>query len=141
MTLDTLERPGIRSREAASRILLSPDDDSGGWTLSELDGAARRFTDYEAALAWVRQVPALQAATIEIWQQGDYIFCLPPEEWLHGASFHRAPSVQKARAFTAVERYANRAAEVVFAVAGPLFWLALMLVAMAASLGWRLLLF
>lgn len=39
----------------------------------------------------------------------------------------------------AAERHANRAARVLLAAAGPLFWMVLVL-AIAASLGWRLLL-
>jgi hypothetical protein len=40
-----------------------------------------------------------------------------------------------------VERFINRAAEIAFAAAGPLFWLAMVLAAVAASLGWRFLVF
>ena len=39
------------------------------------------------------------------------------------------------------ERYANRAARALMATAGPLFWMALVFIAVAASLGWRLLFF
>jgi hypothetical protein len=67
---------------------------------------------------------------------------------LAGARIHLLPAARnvdthrpkrfKRALFASAERYANRVAEVIFATAGPLFWLALMFVAVAASLGWRL---
>jgi hypothetical protein len=127
-----------RATAAARRVLLSRDD-SGGWTLSGLNRPACRFADFDAALERARDVQDAQAATIEVWQDGEYICCLQPEGRL-GASSLAAPSVARRRPATVAERRANRAAQFLMATAGPLFWLALMLVAVAASLGWRMLL-
>jgi len=46
--------------------------------------------------------------------------------------------VPQGRLLTTVERQANRAAQILLTTAGPLFWLALVVVAISASLGWRL---
>ena len=46
-------------------------------------------------------------------------------------------SLDGAAAFAAVERWANRAAPILMAVAGTLFWLSLMVLALVASLGWK----
>ena len=140
MTLAAADGRRGRAEAAARRVLLSRDD-SGSWTLSGLNRPACRFADFEAALERARDVQDAQAATIEVWQGGEYICCLWPEEWpWRGDSDLAASSVAKRRHATVAERRANRAAQLLMATAGPLFWLALMLVAVAASLGWRLLL-
>ena len=72
MTIATLEPHGARSQAAAGRIFLSCDG-SGDWTLSGLAGPARRFSDFDTALASAGHVAELEAAPIEIWQAGDYI--------------------------------------------------------------------
>jgi hypothetical protein len=129
-----------RVKAAARRVLLSRDD-SGSWTLSGLNRPSSRFADFAAALERARDVQDAQAATIEVWQGGDYICCLQPAEWPKGGASNRlVPTVSERRHFTAAERYANRVGQVLMATAGPLFWLALMLAGVAASLGWRLLL-
>jgi hypothetical protein len=139
MTMAAAEKtPG--PSEAPARPVLLVGDDRGSWTLSGQDNRARRFADFEAALDSARHVPNSQTSTIEVWQSGEYICCLPPEEWPHPeASVHAAPASEES-AFPTAERYANRAAQLLMATAGPLFWLALMVVTLAASLGWRLIL-
>ncbi|HXO02490.1 MAG TPA: hypothetical protein VN900_10565 [Stellaceae bacterium] len=137
MTVDAIERR--RGRPAAApRVRLSCDD-SGSWTLSGQNNPARRFPDFETALGIARHAPVSQAATIEVWQSGEYICCLPPQEGLHHkAATDAAPIASKGRVFTAAERSPSRTAQFLMATAGLLFWLALMVLALAASLGWRL---
>jgi len=138
MTVARLETSRTRSEAAASRILLSCNP-GGSWTLSGSGRPARQFTDFDAALDSARHVPNSETATIEVWQGGEYICCLQAEERPHrGASVHTAPIASERRGVTAAERYANRAAQVLMAAAGPLFWLALLVITLAASLGWRL---
>ena len=120
------------AKDGNPRISLSCDD-SGRWTLAGHDSPACQFPDFEVALDEARQAPDAQRATIEVWRAHEYICCLPP-----GTLIRTAPIGSKGRFFASAERYANRVAEVIFATAGPLFWLALMFVAVAASLGWRL---
>jgi hypothetical protein len=137
MTAARLETSRTRSEAAASRILLSCNP-GGSWTLSGSGRPARQFTDFDAALDSARHVPNSETATIEVWQGGEYICCLQAEERPHrGASVHTAPIASERRGVTA-ERYANRAAQVLMAAAGPLFWVALLVITLAASLGWRL---
>lgn len=66
---------------------------------------------------------------------------LAPRSWERSeADF---PSISAPRlvsdAGLAAERHANRIAQLLMATAGPLFWLALLVVMIAASLGWQLL--
>jgi hypothetical protein len=137
MTEVAMESRRARPETAASRVRLNHDD--SGWTLSG-PNISRQFPDLETALDCARRSPGRKAATIEIWHGGQYICCVPldvsPHRWAAiSADSHRArphPLVANA------ERYANRAGQVVFAAAGPLFWLALVLAVLAASLGWRL---
>jgi hypothetical protein len=139
MTLDCLE-PGDRSADADCRILLNGDN-SGTWTLSERGCLVSKFPDLTAALDSARHVPGSTTATIEIWQGGENICCLSPRECTHRRAAVRAGTVPPlGRLLTIPEQYANRAAQILLTTAGPLFWLALMLMAVAASLGWKLLL-
>lgn len=133
MTLDTIQDTP-RSASAASRILLSSDN-RGGWNLTGPTCPTRRFADFAAALDSARQVPAAKTATIEIWRGGEYICCLPPEDGTDLGVSVRAPTVCGGFPCAGAVRQANRAAQVVFATVGPLFWLALMLVAVAATFG------
>jgi hypothetical protein len=124
--------------DVGRRVLLTGDD-TGQWTLAGLGSGARQFSDFEAALDDARQAPDTRMATIEVWQDSQYICCLPPSAWRpHGASIRSAPAVPQGRLLTTVERQANRAAQILLTTAGPLFWLALVVVAISASLGWRL---
>jgi len=128
------------SGAVAPRVLLNCDD-SGSWTLSGQDSPARHFPDFGAALSSARHVPGAEATTIEVRRGGEYICCLPPKEWPHReASILAAPIASRGRGFTTADRYANRAAQVLMATAGPIFWVVLVFLAVAASLGWRLLL-
>jgi hypothetical protein len=113
-------------------------DNTGCWTVSGPDVPARKCPNFESALDIARHIPDPQTATIEVWQRGEYICCLPREEWLHGAALVRTADVAPR---SAAERHANRLAGMAMATAGPCFWLALVVFALAASLGWRLLLF
>ncbi len=138
MTAASLETRRARYKAAAPRVRLSGDA-GGHWTLAGSDSLARQFTDFETALDSARHVPGSETATIEVWQGGEYICCLQAEERPHrGASVHTAPIASERRGVTAAERYANRAAQVLMAAAGPLFWVALLVITLAASLGWRL---
>ena len=140
MTVATLAATSARSAKKADvPILLSCDD--GSWTLTGLGNPTRQFPSFEEALEGARHVPDSGMATIEIWRGSQYICCLPPPAWRpRGASIRSAPAVPQGRRLTTAERYANRAAQILLTIAGPLFWLALAVVAIAASLGWRLLL-
>jgi hypothetical protein len=129
-----------RAGPASRRVLLTCDDGSGGWTLSCGD-PARRFPDINTALDCARRSGEVKTATIEIWQGGEYICCVPLRPltgWVSGPRTD-APRLIPYPARTAAERYANRAAEVTFTRAGPIFWLALIGAVVAASLGWHLL--
>jgi len=131
------EKPPERSATIIDRVVLSCDDGCH-WMLCGQDAIVREFACFEEALDGARRSHSSGTGTVEIWQSGEYICCLPLNKWqpndpLHGSGL-RGP------ARTATERYANRVAEIIFATAGPLFWLALVFVAVAASLGWRWLL-
>jgi hypothetical protein len=120
------------------RVLLSCDH-GGGWTVS---GHTSRFPDFEAALHCARRTPALETATIEVWEQGQYVCSLPPDAWPRcRVPGEPAPAASGGGALVTLDRCANRAALVLMSTAGPLFWAAIVLAAVAASLGWRLLLF
>jgi hypothetical protein len=76
-------------------------------------------------------VPGAQTVTSKVWQDGEYICSLPTEEWPQPVA---ALDVTE----SAAERRVNRAAQWLMTAGGLFFWLALMAVALAASLGWRL---
>jgi hypothetical protein len=140
MTVATVDATSAHSgTKVNAPILLSCDD--RGWTLIGPGNPTRQFPSFDEALEGARHVPDSGMATIEIWQGSQYICCLPPPAWRpRGASIRSAPAVPQGRRLTTAERYANRAAQILLTIAGPLFWLALAVVAIAASLGWRLLL-
>jgi len=124
---------------AANRVFLSCDET--GCTLSGVS-AERRFPDVQKALDCARRSRETEAATTEIWQGGQYICCVAPRSPRPGAAGFPSiggPSIVPGPWLMAAERHANWAARVLLAAAGPLFWMALVL-AIAASLGWRLLL-
>ena len=75
MTAAVETRP-TRPAFASRRVLLTCDDGSGGWTLSCGD-PARRFPDINTALDCARRSGEVKTATIEIWQGGEYICCVP----------------------------------------------------------------
>ena len=137
MTAALAEKRRTRPEALSRRVMLSCDN-TGNWTVSGLDEPARKCRNFESALDLARHIPDSQTATIEVWQRGEYICCLPQEEWLGGAAVVHTPH---ATPRSAIERQANRLAELVMATAGPCFWLALVVLALSASLGWRLLLF
>jgi hypothetical protein len=137
-TLIPAEKRPERPATTVDRVILSCDDGCH-WMLHGHDSVAREFSNFEEALDSARRSPRSTTGTVEVWQSGEYICCLPLDKWLPGDGSTRAYGYPR-RARTTSERYTNRVAEVVFATAGPLFWLALIFVALAASLGWRLLL-
>jgi hypothetical protein len=125
-----------RPKSVADRVFLRCDDK--GCTLSG-SASERRFPDLQTAIDCARHARDTQEATIEIWQGGEYICCVTPKSWRHSEPGIAAPRLVPDSMLIAAERHANRAARILMATAGPLFWLALMVVALAASLGWRLL--
>ena len=135
-SVEALGGAGARSESVSSRIVLSCGQ-SGSWKLTAAH-LSREFPDFAAALSCARQLPAAKSATIEVWQEGEYICCLPPHPVADGEAFQsrqvRAPS----RLAAAAEHYASRAGGMLYVTAGPVFWLALAAAVVAASLGWRL---
>jgi hypothetical protein len=131
----------VKVRQTApDRVRLYCDDK--GCVLSGV-GSERRFTDVQTALDCAGRAPETQGSTIEIWQGGQYICCVAPRSLELGAADF--PSISARRlvsdaGLAAAERYANRIARILMETAGPIFWLALVVVVLAASLGWRLLL-
>jgi hypothetical protein len=125
-----LERPRRRSAPARSHFTLRHEE--AGWTLLQPDGRARQFATFEAGIDGVREAAPARKTPIDVWQDGQYICCLPPEQWPHSATAAPKPL------FPATERYANRAARWLMPMAGTFFWLALVIVALAAGLGSKL---
>jgi hypothetical protein len=121
------------------RVVLTCDD-SGDWTLSEQGAAARRFPDFEAALHCVRRAPRTQSATIEVWERGEYVCCLPPGAWPHCRVAEEAVPVANEPALAVAERWANRIGRFLLSTAGPAFWIVVLAAAVVASLGWRVVL-
>lgn len=117
-------------------------DNGRDWTLSGRDVVNRRFPAFEEALDGARDVEGegAETAMVEVWQAGQYICRVPLGDGRQGVEPIRRPK-DRGYAFGTSEQYANRVGEIIFATAGPLFWLALVLVAVDASLGWRLLSF
>jgi hypothetical protein len=139
MLLVPVEDRASKQRRAADRVLLRCDNK--GCTLCQADHE-RRFPDVQTALDCARQSREMEAATIEIWQGGEYICCVAPRSWERSeADFPSisAPRLVSDAGLAAAERYTNRMAQILMATAGPLFWLALLVVMIAASLGWQLL--
>ena len=132
MTTQLLEKPRRRSASARPHFTLSHDD--AGWTLLQPDGHARQFATFEAGIDGAREAAPIPKTPIDVWQDGQYICCLPPEQW----SYPTHPAAAPKPLFPATERYANRVARWLMPMAGAFFWLALMIVALTASLGWRL---
>jgi hypothetical protein len=138
MRLVPAEDRQFHSHAVPDRVLLRCDDK--GCTLSASD-SERRFPDLQTALDCARRSRDTEAATIEVWQGGQYICCMAPRSWQRKAADSSArPRLISDSVLIAAERHTNRAARVLMATAGPLFWLALLVVVTAASLGWRLLL-
>ena len=140
MTPFAAARDRARSPAGAGRVVLSCDET--GCTLSG-GSAERRFTDVRKALDCARQSRETEAATIEVWRDGQYICCVAPRSQHYGdgdsLGIH-PPSIVPNSWLDAAERYANRAARALMATAGPLFWMALIFFVVAASLGAHLLL-
>jgi hypothetical protein len=139
MLLVPVEDRQSKQRLAVNRIFLRCDDK--GCTLCRA-GSQRRFSDVQAALDCARQSREMETATIEIWQGGEYICCVAPRSWERSEADFRsisAPRLVSDAGLAAAERYTNRMAQILMATAGPLFWLALLVVMIAASLGWQLL--
>jgi hypothetical protein len=133
MAIDALERPPGAPAPRRPQFRLSHDEN--GWTLSEPDGRTRRFDTFEAGIGGAREAAPALKMPIDVWERGQYICCLPPEQWARSAH-PAAPSPKPL--FSVTERLANRIARVLMPVAGMFFWLVLVAITLAASLGWRL---
>lgn len=139
MLLVPVEDRQSKLRPAADRVFLRCDDK--GCTLCQA-GHERRFSDVQTALESARKSREMETATIEIWQGGEYICCVTPLSSPRSQSDFpgiSAPRLVSDAGLATIERYANRVARILFATAGPLFWLALLAVTVAASFGWQLL--
>src|SRR5580658_3182943 len=112
MTVHVLERHRTRPQAVNPHFTLSHDED--GWTLFQPDGRARQFDSFEAGVDGAREFLAPQPVSIDVWQDGEYICCLPPEQWSHAAHVTRAAPEPL---FPKAERYANRFARVMMGVA------------------------
>jgi hypothetical protein len=133
MAIDVLERPSSRPAPRRPQFRLSHDED--GWTLLQPDGRARRFDTFEAGVEGAREAAPAPGMPLDVWQDGQYICCLPPEQWARSA--HPAATAPKPLS-PATERHANYAARWPTGMAGTFFWPMLLVVALIASLGWRL---
>jgi len=121
------------------RVVLACDED-GDWTLSEPGAPARQFPDFDAALRCARLTPHIQSATIEVWERGQYVCCLPSDSWPHcRATSKAAPMRAEDHARTGAEQAANRVGRFLLSTVGPAFWIAVV-VALVMSLGWRIVL-
>jgi hypothetical protein len=118
------------------RVVLACDD-GDGWTLSEQGAPARQFPDFEAALHGARRAPHTKSATIEVWERGEYVCCLPPGTWPHCRAADETTSAAKEPVLTIAERGANRVGQFLLSTAGPVFWIVVLSAAIVASLGWR----
>jgi hypothetical protein len=134
MTVHVLERRRSRPQTGNPRFRLSHD--KAGWTLFQPDGRTQQFDSIEAGIDGAREFPTARTVSIDVWQDGEYICCLPPEQWSHAAHATTAP--REPPLFPTAERYAHRFARVMMGVAGPVFWVAMVAAVLAASLGWRL---
>jgi hypothetical protein len=108
--------------------------------LSEQGAPARRFTDFEGALHGARCVPRIKSATIEVWERGEYVCCVPPDTWPNCRVADESVPAPGSPRLTAGERYANRAGQFLLSTAGPAFWIVLVAALIVASLGWRIVL-
>jgi hypothetical protein len=116
--------------------------DDNGCTLSGL-GLERRYPDVQTALDSATQACDPKEPAIEIWQGDQYICCVTPRSWVRSEMRFpsiSAPALVSDARLAVAERYANRIARVIMATAGPIFWLALLLIVIAGSLGWQFLL-
>ena len=130
---------GIESGRPLARVLLRCDET--GCTLSG-GRFERRFRDLQTAIDSARQSGDTATATIEIWQDGQYICCkTPPSLQCSDTEFPdlSAPRLISDAWLAAAERYANHIGRVLMAAAGPIFWFCLVAMVVAASLGWQLL--
>ena len=122
------------------RVVLACDD-LGDWTLSEQGAPARRFPDFEAALHCARRAPRTSSATIEVWERGQYVCCLPPDAWPHCRVADEPVRLDTEKsALAGAERAANRVGQFLLSAAGPAFWIVVISAALVASLGWRVVL-
>ena len=138
MTARALVRPRTAPRQPAPNLQLCRNA-NGNWTLSGPERTRNEFGDFNAALLTARKLRGSNDSIIEVWQGGEYICCLPSDErpsrappYIEDVAGLHAPR------FSTAERQANRVAQVLLPVAGFLFWFALLMLALAASFGWRL---
>jgi hypothetical protein len=120
------------------RVLLRCDEK--GCTLSS-GKLEQRFSDPQTAMEYAQRSRETATATIEIWQGDQYICCKAPSS-PHGGDAEfpdlSAPTLLSDARLAAVERYANHIGRALMATAGPVFWLCLVVMMVAAGLGWQL---
>ena len=133
MTVEAFERRHPGRTPISPHFTLSRD--AKGWTLSRPDGHARRFDTFEAGIDGALEAGPVPEMPIDVWQDGQYICCLPTEQWPDAAP--HAVALPKPL-FPTIDRHANQVARWLMGVAGPVFWMALVAIALTASLGWRL---
>ncbi|HWB51338.1 MAG TPA: hypothetical protein VG651_19655 [Stellaceae bacterium] len=132
MTFPVPPLPRAARRRLEPRIRLSRD--GCRWIVSPSDRPQCAFDDFADALRHARQVRDAKTATIEVWQGGEYICCLQPETRPSGDQAF--PGVASPR-FPRLERATNRAARFMLPVVEMVFWLALLVIALAAGFGGR----
>ena len=138
MLLVPLENRGaVKRPQPVDRLCLRCDEK--GCTLSG-GRFERHFPDLRTAIEYARRSRETGTATIEIWQDGEYICCKAPPRRSDVDFPHPLAPVQLPRArLAAAERQATRISRILMATAGPFFWLCLLITMVAAIFGWQLL--
>ena len=132
------DRRVVENGRPMSRVVLSCDQTGCTLTGGRFD---QRFPDLQSAIESAHKSGETAMATIEIWQDGQYICSKAPSPQLSDADFPNlsAPRLLSHAQLAAAERCANRAGRALMAAAGPFFWLCLVMMVVAASFGWQLL--
>jgi len=127
-----------RPAALAPRLVLRCDR-IGCWTVSAGRRAIGRFPNLATALDCASRGGAAGTGVIEVWQGRNYICSLTRDGGGGEIAYRARPACAAERPLAAAaERYANRAAQIVMEVGGPLFWLALILLGVAGHFGWKL---
>ena len=133
------DRRTINVPEPVARLRLQCDEK--GCTLSG-GRFERHFPDLQTAIDCAQRSRETASATIEIWQDGQYVCCKMPSSPKRGdAEFPdlSTPKLISNARLAAAERCAIRAGQALMATAGPLFWLCLVAMVVAATFEWQLL--
>jgi hypothetical protein len=130
------ERQAVNGVRPTDRVLLRCDEK--GCTLSS-GKFEQRFSDPQTAMEYARRSRETATATIEIWQDGQYICCsAPPSTQRSEAEFLSGPRLFSDARLAAADRRANHVGRALMATAGPIFWLCLVVLVVATALGWQL---